>query len=111
LAEAAREHLGEPLQRLQHVGSYACRNVYGRAEGQRSQHATAQALDVTGFVFRSGRRVGVQSDWADPGAEGAFLREAHDGACRWFDGVLGPAYNAAHRDHFHLETDGWRTCR
>ena len=111
LADAAQRHLGEPVRRLQHVGSYACRNVYGREGAQRSRHATAEALDVTGFVLRSGRRVGVQRDWDDGSAEGAFLREAHRGACRWFHGVLGPDYNAAHRDHFHLETGGWRTCR
>ncbi|RZJ07965.1 MAG: extensin, partial [Rubrivivax sp.] len=71
----------------------------------------AEALDVTGFMLHGGRRIGVQRDWADAGPDGAFLREVHDGACRWFDGVLGPDYNAAHRDHFHLESGGWRTCR
>jgi hypothetical protein len=111
VAVAAQRHFGEPVQRLQHVGSYACRNVYGRKDAARSRHATAEALDVTGFVLRSGRRIGVQRDWDDGDAEGAFLREAHGGACRWFQGVLGPDYNAAHRDHFHLETGGWRTCR
>ncbi|RZL61290.1 MAG: extensin, partial [Rhodococcus sp. (in: high G+C Gram-positive bacteria)] len=34
------------------------------------------------------------------------------GACAPFSVVLGPGYNAAHRDHFHLEwTAGWRFCR
>jgi hypothetical protein len=111
LDPAAQQHLGEPLQRLQHAGSYACRNVYGREDGARSRHATAEALDVTGFVLRSGRRITLLAHWDGSGAEAAFLHAAHAGACRWFDGVLGPAYNAAHRDHFHLETGGWRTCR
>lgn len=107
---AAQRHFGEPVRRLQHVGSYACRNVYGREDAARSRHATADALDVTGFVLRSGRRVALPRDWDDGSADGAFLRNVHDGGCRWFDGVLGPDYNAAHRDHFHLETGGWRTC-
>ena len=58
-----------------------------------------------------GRRVSVLSGWGDDNAQAAFLRDAHAGACRWFDSVLGPDYNAAHRDHFHLETGGWQTCR
>ncbi|KQW45865.1 hypothetical protein ASD88_11035 [Pelomonas sp. Root662] len=114
LAPAAQRHFGDSLQRVQHVGSYACRNVYGREGAARSRHATAEALDVIGFMLRSGRRVGVKRDWGNldsASVEAAFLRDAHDGACRWFHGVLGPDYNAAHRDHFHLETGGWRTCR
>ncbi|MDB5732541.1 MAG: Extensin family protein, partial [Variovorax sp.] len=39
-----------------------------------------------------------------------WLGEAHRGACRFFEGVLGPDYNAVHRDHFHLETGGHRMC-
>ncbi|MFG6414505.1 extensin family protein [Roseateles sp. DC23W] len=109
---AALRHFGQPMRRLQHVGSYACRNLYGRESTPRSRHATADALDVTGFVLASGRRIAVQRDWgAKDAAASAFLHEVHEGACRWFDGTLGPDYNAAHRDHFHLETGGWRTCR
>ncbi|MFT3730979.1 MAG: extensin family protein [Hyphomicrobium sp.] len=32
-----------------------------------------------------------------------FLHQAHDGACRMFDTVLGPDTNDAHHDHFHLD--------
>lgn len=39
------------------------------------------------------------------------LREVHRGACRVFDGVLGPAYNEAHRDHLHLDRGGPRVSR
>ena len=51
-----------------------------------------------------------------PGAEGAFLREVRDGGCRLFTTVLSPDYNAAHRDHLHLDvadrgTAGWTLCR
>nr|MBA3526869.1 extensin family protein [Sphingomonas sp.] len=46
----------------------------------------------------------------------AFLREVRDGACRLFPTVLSPDYNAAHRDHLHLDvanrgTAGWTLCR
>ncbi|AEG92998.1 extensin-like domain-containing protein [Ramlibacter tataouinensis] len=97
--------------RLEHFGSYACRNVNHATAGRRSQHATADALDVAGFVLADGRRISVLRDWSAEGAEAAFLREAHAGACRFFDAVLGPDYNAAHRDHLHLDRGPWRACR
>ena len=36
-------------------------------------------------------------------ATAAFLHEVHDDACDIFGTVLGPAANAAHHDHFHLD--------
>ena len=108
---AAQRHHGASVARLEHFGSYACRNVYGRKEGRLSRHATADALDVAGFVLEGGRRISVARDWGGDDADGAFLREVHAGACRVFDSVLGPEYNAAHRDHFHLDRGGWRSCR
>ena len=43
-------------------------------------------------------------------------KQSRDGACRVFSTVLSPDYNAAHRDHLHLDTanrgpSGWRACR
>ncbi|MCW7540216.1 extensin family protein [Aquabacterium sp. A7-Y] len=111
LQPAAVQHLGSPVRRIEHLGSYACRNVYGRSEGRRSRHASADALDIAGFVLTDGRRVSLLRDWQAGGAPADFLREVGEGACRYFDGVLGPDYNAAHRHHFHFERSGFRMCR
>jgi hypothetical protein len=111
LQPAARARFGEPVTRIRHLGSYACRNVYGQSHARRSEHASANALDVAGFVLRDGREIAVRSDWSRGGAEGAFLRDVHDGACRFFDVVLGPDHNAAHADHLHLDRGPYRTCR
>lgn len=117
LQQAAQAHLGARVSRIEHLGSYACRNRYGREEGRRSLHATADALDIAGFVLEDGRRVRVLADWHARdapdarGAEAAFLRELRDGACAYFDAVLGPDYNAAHADHFHFDRGGARVCR
>lgn len=122
LQPAAQAVYGERVVAIDHFGSYACRNI-NRGEGampgaSRSRHATADALDVAGFTLASGRRVSVLRDWTandaaadSPQRQPAFLREAHQGACTFFNGVLGPDYNAAHRDHFHLETGGFGMCR
>ncbi|CAN5198154.1 extensin family protein [soil metagenome] len=109
---AALAHFGVEATRIEHFGSYACRNIYNQPSARRSQHATADAFDVAGFVLANGRPVRVAADWnsRDPKVQ-AFLREVHDGACRYFDGVLGPEYNAAHADHFHLDRGGYTVCR
>lgn len=112
LQPAALAELGAAVTRVEHLGSFACRNLYGRPEGRRSEHASANALDLAGFVLEDGRRISVLRDWPrNSTPEAAFLRRIHAGACRFFNVVLGPAYNAAHRDHFHLDMGRWRACR
>lgn len=107
---AARQILGSPLVRIDTFGSYSCRNVAGTS--QRSGHATANAIDVAGFTLADGRHVRVFSDW-DSGsqAERQFLRIVHESACKRFGMVLGPDYNTAHKDHFHLEEKPGSFCR
>jgi hypothetical protein len=111
VAPAAERHFASPVQRIEHFGSYACRNVYGRPNATRSRHATAEAFDVAGFVLADGRRIRVLGDWNADTASAQFLRDVRDGACRFFDGVLSPDYNAAHRDHLHLDRGRYRYCR
>jgi hypothetical protein len=111
LEPAAEKHFGQKVATLEHFGSYSCRNVYGRANATRSQHATAEALDVAGFVLEDGKRIRVVKDWEAGGEGAAFLRDVRTGACRFFDAVLSPEYNAAHRDHFHFDRGPYRSCR
>lgn len=104
---AARAILGSPLVRIETMGSYSCRNVAGTS--RRSGHASANAVDVGGFTLADGRRISVLRDWDNPSPQvRAFLRTVRDSACRRFGTVLSPEYNAAHRDHLHLEVGGER---
>ena len=107
----ARAYFDSPVTRIEHYGSYSCRNIYGRKDAPLSRHATADALDIAGFTLANGRRVSVERHWGKGGAEALFLGDVHRGACRVFDSVLGPGYNAAHRDHFHFDRGGYRVCR
>lgn len=107
---AAREELGAPVIRIDHYGTFSCRNVFGRAEGRRSEHASANALDVSGFRTTS-RRITVARDFRGQGAEGRFLRRVRTGACPWFGAVLSPDYNRAHADHLHLDHGRYNACR
>jgi hypothetical protein len=111
LQQAARQYLGTEVATVRHLGTYSCRNVNNAATGRRSQHATANAIDIAAFVLADGREVRLSRDWGVNKPEDAFLRAVRDGACRWFRGVLSPDYNAAHADHFHFDMGPWRVCR
>jgi hypothetical protein len=113
-----------------HVGSYTCRNRNGGADQPLSEHALANAIDISDFTFASGERVAVVDSWPsdnpplpmpnpdrtssstnsmrrvsvrlhDP--ERSFLKSVRDDACRVFGTVLGPGANDAHKSHFHFD--------
>ncbi|WP_373184795.1 extensin family protein [Halopseudomonas sp.] len=113
LQRLALTHLDSKVTRIDHYGSFACRNVYNRAEGRRSQHATASAFDIAGFRLANGERVSVLENWAEPGESKrtSFLQAFQDSACDYFGTVLGPDYNRAHANHFHLDTSNYGFCR
>lgn len=116
---AAQEILGQRVRTVEHFGSYNCRRLYGRDAGAWSEHATADAVDIAGFVLVDGTRITVVRDWDATGADAdkaAFLRAVRDGACELFATTLSPDYNAAHRDHLHLDHADrgamrWGVCR
>lgn len=113
---AAQKVYGRAVARIEHLGSYNCRRMYGRTKGDFSEHVTADAIDISGFVLADGRRITVHEQWDDEDPDADFLREVRDGACRLFSTVLSPDYNAAHRDHLHLDqaergSTSWRACR
>jgi hypothetical protein len=113
---AAERQVGVRVTRIDHFGSYSCRRLYGRSDGGWSEHATANAVDIVAFRLADGRRVSVLADWSGSTEEAAFLRSVRDGACDLFATTLSPDYNAAHRDHLHLDLSnrgrsGWRMCR
>lgn len=115
VAPAAHRHFGVPVVRIRHLGSYACRRIYGRAAGNWSEHASADAIDISAFVLADGREIRLLRDWPKTGPEGQFLREVRDGACDLFSTVLSPDYNRQHADHFHLDQAergefGMRSC-
>jgi hypothetical protein len=109
----ATELLGQRVASIRSLGSYACRNIRGnlRWVHRRSEHAIANAADIAGFTLADGRSVSVRSHWRSEGAEGRFLRQVHARACPYFRAALGPDYNAAHRDHFHLDRGLFSRCR
>jgi hypothetical protein len=100
---AARRHFGVPLVELKVAASYACRPINHVSGARLSEHGYANALDVSAFVLADGRAVTVKRGWNGDVAEARFLRDVHQGACREFSTVLGPNYDRAHHDHFHVD--------
>jgi hypothetical protein len=93
---------------MMHYGTYNCRPISG--SDNLSRHAFADAIDVVGFILEDGSRYTVANDFeqdvADPETiAGQYL---FDAVHRWHDQkfwniILTPNYNTAHRDHFHVD--------
>ena len=103
---AARDLLAAQVVRIEHFGTYNCRPIRGEAD-HLSEHAFADAIDISAFDLASGRQVSVLKDYRAAGPGGAFLRRVSRGACGVFGHALGPDYNADHHDHFHLDMGAW----
>jgi hypothetical protein len=107
VAPAAYQILGSELVRVESMGTYACRGIIGNgaaSAGRISEHGLGNAVDISAFVLRDGRRITILDGWKsrDPKVR-EFLQVIHKSACKRFRTVLSPDYNAAHRDHLHLD--------
>lgn len=102
--------MGSELARIEHVGSFACRNIYHRPDARRSEHASADALDISAFQLANGQRVTVLRGWREEKTY-PWLRALLSASCDYYGNGLGPEYNAAHANHFHLGMRGFGLCR
>ncbi|WP_313110829.1 extensin-like domain-containing protein [Stutzerimonas nitrititolerans] len=109
LQSAAQAVFGQPVVQVDHFGSFACRNI--ARSNRRSQHASANALDLAGFHLADGTRITVARDWKGEDDRARFLRQVKAAACDAFRVTLSPEYNAAHHDHFHVDMGGFGMCR
>lgn len=109
----AKEIFGNRVTAIGDMGIYDCRNILGNPlmKNIRSQHATANAIDISGFTLEGGRQIIVLRDWQGDKPEARFLKEIHRRACRYFRVALGPEYNAAHKNHFHLDRGAFSRCK
>lgn len=108
---AAQGIFGENLIKVHHAGTYSCRRQRGNDSGAWSEHAFANAWDITGFTLSNGEVISVLKDWDGTPDKKRFLRQARKSACKIFRVTLSPDYNAAHRDHFHFDMGPQKSCR
>ncbi len=100
---AARRQFGLAVVELKVASSFACRPMNHVSGARISEHGHANALDISGFQLADGRWISVKDGWYGDARERAFLRYVHQASCEIFTTVLGPNYDANHRDHFHLD--------
>ena len=106
---AALVHFGQRVKEITHFGSYNCRTIHNSSH--MSEHATANAFDISGFVLKNGKAITVKRNWAAGGEEQAFLHDVRNGLCQFFNLTLSPDYNSDHVDHFHVDMGWVRDCR
>lgn len=110
---AAVVAFGKRVASIEDMGTYDCRNIIGSKvwKNVKSQHATANAIDLSGFTLEDGRKISVLKDWPGKGPEATFLRTIKSRSCGYFRVSLGPDFNPEHKNHFHLDRGPMWTCR
>ncbi len=143
---AAQTLLGTTVKKIKISDHYSCRLKGGRklvekpgrkvwrpATRRMSQHAFANAVDISRIWFANGHESRVMMDWHGPmrsarvrkgvlkmpakteaqvrqGVLVAFWRTVARRACGRFTKVLTPEYNWMHRHHIHLDLSPGKRC-
>lgn len=115
--EEAEAHLGSRIVKIGNLGGYACRPRNFRKGASLSAHAFGSALDLSSFHPAKGQPAIIVNDYEDaprstPSRDErqrflrrVFARLRHHEADLTY--VVGPGFNAVHKNHFHLDRGGW----
>lgn len=117
---AASEHLKRKLTAVRNASAYVCRRRNNSASGKMSEHAFANAIDISTLGFGDGSSTTIKGDWSglmklvSNSGKPAFLARIRRDACIRFATVLGPGSDPYHGDHFHIDLarrkGGYRIC-
>lgn len=114
LASALHE-LGDILKQYDivevlHIGTFNCRKISGK--DKLSQHSYGRAIDIWGFVDRTGERYVLEDHWEHDTdtPQSHKARVLYDIAQQMhqqkiFHNILTPNYNAGHDNHFHVDLE------
>jgi hypothetical protein len=116
--EESETHLHTKVSRIGNLGGFACRPRNSRKGGSLSAHAFGNAVDVSAFHLASGASAVIARDYGDaprttPARDDRrrFLHAVY-GRLRSHETdltyIVGPDFNRAHHDHFHLDRGGWK---
>ena len=113
LAPAARRRAFSGVRTIHQGSSYSCRSIAGT--GTVSEHAKGNALDVMRIELKNGKDIDVRRPGWFAFRQRGLLNNVRSDACGYFSTVLGPGYDAAHKDHFHFDIkqrrNGYKACR
>ena len=90
---------GEVLTRLDTYDDFDCRGRNRKLTGKVSEHGKANAIDVRGMTFASGRF----AMWTDIKFNKPLRESLRKSACARFTTVLGPGSDGYHEEHIHLD--------
>lgn len=114
MVPSARLHLKATPTAMTTGDSYQCRSRRGGDEVKVSEHAHANALDISGITFSDHETVPIMDRPGSADDARAFQAAIRGGACAYFTTVLGPGTNGAHADHLHVDLiqrrNGYRIC-
>jgi hypothetical protein len=113
LQEESEKYFQKRVVRIEHLGTYACREM-ARYDWV-SEHSYANAIDVSVFQLANGRKISVERHFGKPTVEpktdeSRFLREL---ARRLYDDdvfsvVVTEYFDRLHHNHFHLDMARYR---
>lgn len=113
LAPATRRRYLSGIDTIRQGSSYSCRRI--RGTGVASEHAKGNALDVMSITLNNGREIDVRRPAFFAFRQKSLLNKVRSEGCDYFTTVLGPGYDADHKDHFHFDIkdrrNGYRACR
>lgn len=111
--EEAKRHLGRPVKKIRHMGTYNCREM-AAYPGWVSEHSYANAIDVRSFTLQGGKEITVLGNYGEPGDPQTRAERFLQAVARRtvdediFSVVLTPAFDRLHRNHFHLDMARYR---
>lgn len=100
---AARARYWSGVDTIKQMSSYSCRTIGNKRGGRLSEHSFGNAIDIGGIVLNNGKQVMVRKPGFFALRESSLLNKIRSDACDRFTTVLGPGYDRAHADHFHLD--------
>jgi hypothetical protein len=115
LVPAARLRYWSGIDTIHQASSYSCRWIKGRTGGTLSEHGKGRALDIAQITLNNGKNIIVKKKAFWKFREKGLLNTVRSDGCDYFSTVLGPGYDADHKDHFHFDIkerrSGHRSCR
>ena len=113
LGPAARMRYFSGIAAINQGSSYSCRRISGTSVP--SEHSKGNALDIMSIDLENGREIDVRRPGFFAFRQRGLLNSVRAEGCEYFTTVLGPGYNADHKDHFHFDIkdrkNGYRACR
>ena len=113
LIPSARDLLGATPKEIVHGSAYVCRTRNNDPDAKLSEHAHANAVDISSIAFAERQPLDI-ADRDMTSGEGRFQVAIRGGSCAYFTTVLGPRSDASHATHFHFDMaerrGGYRLC-